>query len=174
MLHLARRVEKPCHFYTLGGDIIKSVSEATYLGVTISNNFGSRSSHWYAHISSAVASTSQRLGFLHRNLRGSPYRMRELAFEALVRSTLNYCGSIWDPSVQGEIQKLEMIQNWGGGGGGQDGFGVHVVSFLSLHFWETWAGLAWWTDVVINDFVYFINFWTKLLTWTLMNWISSY
>ena len=39
--------------------------------------------------------------------------MRELAFEALVRSTLNYCGSIWDPSVQGEIQKLEMIQNQG-------------------------------------------------------------
>ena len=22
------------------------------------------------------------------------------------------------------------------------GFGVHVVSFLLLHFWETWAGLA--------------------------------
>ena len=37
--------------------------------------------------------------------------MRELAFEALVRSTLNYCGSIWDLSVQGEFQKLEMIQN---------------------------------------------------------------
>ena len=112
MLHLARQVEKPCRFYTLGGDIIKSVSEATYLGVTISNIFGSRSSHWYPHIS-VVASASQRLGFLRRNLRGSPYRMRELAFKALVRSTLNYCGSIWDPSVQEEIQKLEMIQNQG-------------------------------------------------------------
>ena len=98
---------------TFGGDIIKSVSEATYLGVTISNNFGSRSSHGYAHISSVAASDSQRLGFLHRNLRGSPYRMRELAFEALVRSTLNYCWAIWDPSVQREIQKLEMIQNRG-------------------------------------------------------------
>ena len=113
MLHLARQVEKPCRFYSLGGDIIKSVSEATYLGVTLSNKFGSRSSHWDAHITSVVASASQRLGFLRRNLRGSPYRMRELAFEALVRSTLNYCGSIWDPSVQGEIRKLEMIQNRG-------------------------------------------------------------
>ena len=113
MLHLARQVETPCRFYSLGGDIIKSVSEATYLGVTLSNKFGSRSSHWDAHITSVVASASQRLGFLRRNLRGSPYRMRELAFEALVRSTLNYCGSIWDPSVEGEIRKLEMIQNRG-------------------------------------------------------------
>ena len=170
MLHLARQVEKPCRFYSLGGDIIKSVSEATNLGVTISNNFGSRTSHALAcpYISYVVASASQRLGFLRRNLWGSPYRMRELSFEALVRSTLNYCGSIWDPSAQGEIKKLEMIQNlrarW---------VRVHMVSFLLLHFWETWAGLVWRTNVVISDCPYFINFWTKLLTWTLINWISS-
>ena len=33
------------------------------------------SRHWYAHISSVVGSASQRLCFLRRNLRGSPYRM---------------------------------------------------------------------------------------------------
>ena len=139
MLHLARQVEKPCRFYTIGGDIIKSVFEATYLGVTISNNFGSRSWLWYPYISSVVASASQRLGFLRRNLRGSPYRMWELAFEALVRSTLNYCGSIWDPSVQGEIQKLEMIQNrgarWVRGARG-------VLSVISLLRDLGWLSLA--------------------------------
>ena len=50
-----------------------------------------------------VARANQRLGFLKRSLRGSPYKMRELAFGALVRSALDYGGAIWDPTNGNEI-----------------------------------------------------------------------
>ena len=38
--HLARQVTKPVRFYTLGGEVISSISEAIYLGVTMSDNYG--------------------------------------------------------------------------------------------------------------------------------------
>ena len=50
ILHLARQVTKPVRFYTLGGKVISSISEAKYLGVTLSNNDGTRSSQWKPHI----------------------------------------------------------------------------------------------------------------------------
>ena len=94
--------------YTLGGEVISSISEAKYLGVTLSNNYGTRSSQWKPHILDTVSRANQRLGFLRRNLRGSPYKLRETAYLALVRSSLEYCGAIWDPS--GKEESLEDIQ----------------------------------------------------------------
>ena len=38
ILHLAWQFTKPVRFYTLGGEVISSISEAKYLGVTLSNN----------------------------------------------------------------------------------------------------------------------------------------
>ena len=113
MLHIARQVENPCRFYTLGGEVIKSKGEADYLGVKLSNRYGTRASAWAPHIDAITAKASQRLGFLKRSLRGSPYRLRELAFDALVRSALEYGGSIWDPTVGKEIDKVQRIQNMG-------------------------------------------------------------
>ena len=113
MLHLARQIEKPCWFYTLGGEVIKSASEATFRGVILSNKYGTRTSNWQPHIDTVVAKASQRLGFLKRSLRDSPYKLRELAFEALVRSTLDYSGAIWDSTVDKEILKVERVQNRG-------------------------------------------------------------
>ena len=113
MLHIARQVENPCRFYTLGGEVIKSKGEADYLGVKLSNRYGTRASAWGPHIDGVVAKASQRLGFLKRSLRGSPYRLREMAFDALVRSALEYGGSIWDPTVDKEVDKVERIQNMG-------------------------------------------------------------
>ncbi len=113
MMHLARQVEKPCRFYTLGGEVLKSTSDAAYLGVTLSNKYGTRSSAWKSHIDLVVTRANQRLGFLRRSLRGAPYKMREMAFQALVRSTLEYGGAIWDPTTAKEVSRLEMVQHRG-------------------------------------------------------------
>ena len=110
ILHLARQTQKPVRFYTLGGELIGSVTEAKYLGVTLSNNYGARSSQWRPHILDTVSRANQRMGFLRRNLRGSPYRLRETAYTTLVRSSLEYCGAIWDPSAKDEIDSLEIVQ----------------------------------------------------------------
>ena len=111
MMHLSRSITAPTRFYHLGGEVIKSVSEAQYLGVTLSNCYGTRTSQWKAHIVKTASSTNQRLGYLRRNLRGCPYRLRELAYITLVRSSLEYCGSVWDPTVQAEADTVEMVQH---------------------------------------------------------------
>ena len=140
MLHLARQIENPCRFYTLGGEIIKSKGEADYLGVKLSNQYGTRASEWQPHINSIVAKASQRLGFLKRSLRGSPYRLREMAFDALVRSALEYGGSIWDPSVKTEVDKIERIQRlgarWVRGARGV----VSITKLLNDLNWDSMAG----------------------------------
>ena len=139
MLHLARQVSKPVRFYTLGGQILASVSEAKYLGVTLSNNYGSRSSQWKAHILDMTSRANQRLGFLRRNLRGCPYKLRETAYLALVRSSLEYCGAIWDPTVKGEIDRIEAVQRraarWDRGAHG-------IISITALLRDLGWLSLA--------------------------------
>ena len=57
-----------------------------------------------------VSKANQRLGFLRRNLKGSPYKLREMAYLSLVRSSLEYCGSIWDPTVKQEVDMVEVVQ----------------------------------------------------------------
>ena len=139
ILHLARQIKKPVRFYTLDGEIISSVSEAKYLGVTLSNNYGSRSSQWKPHILDTISRANQRLGFLLRNLRGSPYRLRETAYVTLVRSSLEYCGAIWDPSGKEEIDSLEVIQRraarWARGAHG-------IISITALLRDLGWLSLA--------------------------------
>ena len=69
ILHLARQVAKPVRFYTLGGEVFSSVSEAKYLGVTLSNNYGTWTSQWKSHILDTISKASQKFVFLYRNLK---------------------------------------------------------------------------------------------------------
>ena len=110
IMHLDRKKVHSTLFYTLGGEVISSVNEAKYLGVLLSNNYGTRSSQWRAHITEIGTKANQRLGFLRRNLRGCPYRLRELGYISLVRASLEYCGAIWDTTIKDECDRLEMIQ----------------------------------------------------------------
>ena len=103
ILHLGKK--RLHHFYQLNGIVLESVSQAKYLGVTISDDLS-----WSPHISSITSKAHQRLGFLKRNLRGSPFKCRELAYSSLVRSQVDYCASIWDPTLKRDILELEKIQ----------------------------------------------------------------
>ena len=111
MMHFSRSQEKPCRFYTLGGEVMSSTSEAQYLGVTLSTRYGTRSSPWKAHIDSIAGKAQQKLGFLRRSLRGCPYSLRVAGYSSLVRSSLEYAGAVWDSTVGTEVDKLEMIQH---------------------------------------------------------------
>jgi hypothetical protein len=96
--------------FTLCGGVLSSVSEAKDLRITLSDNYGTRSSQRRAHILEMVSKANQCLGFLHRNLRGSPYKLREMAYLSLVQSSQEYCCSIWDPTVKQEEDMVEIVQ----------------------------------------------------------------
>ena len=63
-----------------------------------------------------------------------------MAFDALVRSALEYGGSIWDPSVKSEVDKIERIQRlgarWVRGARGV----VSVTKLLNDLNWDSMAG----------------------------------
>ena len=92
LMHLDHKTVSPVRFYTLGGEIISSVTEAKYLGVTLSSKYGTRSSQWKPHITEIATKANQRLEFLRRNLGACPYRLRELGYISLVRSLVEYSG----------------------------------------------------------------------------------
>ena len=91
--------------YTLHNHRLEVVDSSKYLGVTINNNL-----KWDEHINNISARANRTLGFLRRNLRGCRTAARSRAYEALVRPTLEYAASIWDPHNIGQINQLEKVQ----------------------------------------------------------------
>ena len=79
------------HFYQLNNEILTTATEVKYLGITLTNDL-----KWSTHVKQTSTKAHQRLGFVKRNLKGSPYKHREMAYTSLVRSPMEYCGAIWD------------------------------------------------------------------------------
>ena len=62
------------------------------------------------HISKIASKANSTLGFLKRNLKGCPSKLKEIAYFSMVRSLLEYSCPVWDPYRQGDIDKLNKIQ----------------------------------------------------------------
>ena len=91
--------------YSIHGSVLRTVESAKYLGVTISRNLS-----WKPHVNSIIKKANSTLGFLRRNLRKCPQKIRELAYCTYVRPTLEYASSVWDTNIKDQISKIEMIQ----------------------------------------------------------------
>jgi myo-inositol-hexaphosphate 3-phosphohydrolase len=91
--------------YTLHNHQLEVVDSSKYLGVTINKNL-----RWDDHINNITARANRTLGFLKRNLRGCKTSARARAYETIVRPTLKYAASIWDPYNTGQINQLEKVQ----------------------------------------------------------------
>ena len=81
------------------------VSSTPYLGVCLSETM-----EWEAHINKITSKANSTLGFLRRNLKACPPKLKETAYFSLVRSSLEYSSAVWDPFRQKDIDKLEKIQ----------------------------------------------------------------
>ena len=79
--------------------------QAKYLGVTITNELS-----WSAHIDITTNKAHSTLGFLRRNLRGCPSKLKETTYISLVRSTLEYAATVWDPELSKDTNALEKVQ----------------------------------------------------------------
>ena len=91
------------HLYQMDNTILQQVSTNPYLGITLSEDL-----QWSTHIQNIVKKSNSTLGgFLRRNLKNCPEECRKLAYISLVRSTLEYESSIWDPYLQKDINCIE-------------------------------------------------------------------
>ena len=77
----------------------------TLLGINLSSELS-----WSPHVSSVVSKANSTLGFLRRNLRKCPSKLKETAYLSLVRSTLEYAATIWDAYYVRDIDSLEQVQ----------------------------------------------------------------
>ena len=53
---------------------------------------------------------SSKLGFLRRNLSRCPKKLKETAYLSLIRPTLEYAASVWDPHLIKHRNSLEAVQ----------------------------------------------------------------
>ena len=105
VLRISRSKTPHTNFYTLGGHILDEVNQAKYLGITITNELS-----WSAHTDITTNKAHSTLGFLRRNLRGCPSKLKETAYISLVRSTLEYAATVWDPELSKDTNALEKVQ----------------------------------------------------------------
>ena len=91
--------------YEIDNTVLSHVDSATYLGILLH-----KSLKFNEHINETANKCNRKLGFLKRNLRGSPTRLKETAYLSLVRSSAEYGGAIWDPHTLTSIDKLERVQ----------------------------------------------------------------
>ena len=91
--------------YTLRGHVLEQVSSTKYLGVTITSDL-----KWTPHINEICGKANSTIGFLKRNLNISNRTIKENAYKSLVRPTLEYACSAWDPYQKTDIDKLDKVQ----------------------------------------------------------------
>ena len=94
--------------YMLAGYILEAVTEAQYLGVTISNDLT-----WTVNITNITNKADSSLAYLRCNLKSCPQPLREMAYKSMVRAVLEYSAAVWDPHYQKNIQALKKIQHRG-------------------------------------------------------------
>ena len=79
----------------LHGQVLESVPCVRYLGVGISSGLT-----WNSHIDRLTANANRTLGFIRRNIKTKMPKVREAAYNSLVRPQLEYASAVWDPHTR--------------------------------------------------------------------------
>ena len=101
-----RRKNRISFSYCFGSHVIESVDTVKDLGIYFTSNLNFR-----FHIECMVSKALRMLGFVYRTTK--PFNDNSVMltlYKSLVRSGLEYCSSIWSPSQQYLITKIERVQ----------------------------------------------------------------
>ena len=104
IMSMSRSRNPLTRMYSLCNYVLSEVDTAKYIGINLSSQLS-----WSPHVSSVVSKANFILGFLRRNLRKCPSKLKETAFLSLLRSTLEYAVTIWDPYYVRDIDSLEQV-----------------------------------------------------------------
>lgn len=91
--------------YQLHGHQLEVVDSGKYLGVTISHDL-----QWTKHISSTIGKATRTLGFLRRNLGRCKPSVKASAYCTLIRPSIEYASSVWDPHQSTLTKEIEQVQ----------------------------------------------------------------
>ena len=91
--------------YELYGHTLEVVDSSKYLGVTIKDDLS-----WGTHIQNTVSKANRTLGFLRRNMKDCTKPVKDLTYKAMIRPTMEYSSTVWDPALQTHIAALEQVQ----------------------------------------------------------------
>ncbi len=105
VLRISRKKNTATFPYSLHGQVLTEVKSAKYLGVTILNDMT-----WNNHIDSTAAKANKKLGFLKRNIKVKDSTLKEKAYKAIVRPTVEYCATVWDPHYKTQAATVEKVQ----------------------------------------------------------------
>ena len=108
VIHMTSSRRKPRTFdYFLCNQKLSTVDCNPYLGVEIA-----RTLSWNNHINNIVklANSVIVMGLVKRNLYSALKETKILAYQSIVRPTIEYAASIWDPFTTKNISKVEKIQ----------------------------------------------------------------
>jgi hypothetical protein len=95
VLSITKKRNPVTNCYILHGHQLEQVQSAKYLGVSITN---------------ICKKASNTLSFLKRNLNISNSNLKEKAYQSLVRPTLEYACTTWNPYHQNNKHRIEMVQ----------------------------------------------------------------
>ena len=87
--------------YVLHGQVLESVPCPRYLGVDISSGLT-----WNSHIDCVTANANLTLGFIRPNIKTKMPKVREAAYNSLVRPQLEYALAVWDPHTKVRISQI--------------------------------------------------------------------
>ena len=87
------------------GHILDEVTLVKYLGVATTNGLG-----WSAHTDITTNQVHSTLQFFSLSLRGSPGKLKEIAYINLMRWTLEYAATIWDNVLCIDTSALEKVR----------------------------------------------------------------
>ena len=91
--------------YELHGHTLEVVDSSKYLGVTIKDDLS-----WGTQIQNTVSKVNRTLGFLRRNTKDWTKPVKDLTYKAMIRPTMEYASTVWDPALQTHITAMEQVQ----------------------------------------------------------------
>ena len=65
---------------------------------------------WGTYINTITNKANNTLGFLRCSLKIGKKKTKETVYKALVRPTLEYAATVWDPYTENEINSIEKVQ----------------------------------------------------------------
>ena len=105
IMRVSRKKNELLYHYKLKDQPLATTSNSKYLGVHISDKMD-----WSHHISKTVKKANQKLGFVKRNLKNVNQDIKCKAYKSLVRPTLEYACTVWDPYYSTSADNLEAVQ----------------------------------------------------------------